>query len=72
MSYLDPTDPSNMCVEDRLAEVAAILARGVLRLHRRGALGADSHSNLGPVPHSECAADRLDVSAGMQHMGHRG
>ncbi|HEV7299583.1 MAG TPA: hypothetical protein VGN72_09485 [Tepidisphaeraceae bacterium] len=72
MSYLDPTDPSAMTVEDRLREVAAILAKGVLCLHRRGALGPDSHSNLGPVSHSESASDRLDVSARMQHMGHRG
>ncbi|HEV7298405.1 MAG TPA: hypothetical protein VGN72_03505 [Tepidisphaeraceae bacterium] len=48
MSYLDPTDPRNMTVEDRLAEIAAILARRVLRLHRRHALGRDSHSDPGP------------------------
>ncbi|HEV7299809.1 MAG TPA: hypothetical protein VGN72_10625 [Tepidisphaeraceae bacterium] len=72
MSYLDPTDPSAMSVEDRLREVASILARGVLRLHLRGALGPDSHSNLPLIPHSDPAPDRLDVSAGMQHMGHRG
>ena len=52
MSYLDPTDPSAMSVDDRLAEVAAILARGVLRLHRHHALGPDSHSNLPPPFHS--------------------
>jgi hypothetical protein len=53
MSYLDPTDPSVMSVNDRLCEVAAILAAmGVLRLHRRGALGPDSHSNPGPSFHS--------------------
>ena len=45
MSYLDPTDPSNMSVDGRLIEVAAILARGILRLHRHHALGPDSHSN---------------------------
>ncbi|HEV7300713.1 MAG TPA: hypothetical protein VGN72_15210 [Tepidisphaeraceae bacterium] len=70
MSYLDPTDPSAMTVEDRLREVAAILARGVLRLYRRGALGPEDHSNPGPSFHSESAQDRLDVSARMQHMGH--
>ncbi|HEV7299860.1 MAG TPA: hypothetical protein VGN72_10880 [Tepidisphaeraceae bacterium] len=31
MSYLDPTDPSPMSAEDRLREVAAILAKDVLR-----------------------------------------
>jgi len=30
----DPTDPEDMSPEDRLAEVAAILAEGVLRLRR--------------------------------------
>ena len=52
MSYLDPTDPQNMTVEDRLNEVAAILARGVLRLHHRHALGPDANSNPGPSFHS--------------------
>ena len=53
MSYLDPTDPSTMSVDDRLREVAAILAKGVLCLHRHHALdGPDSHSNPGPSFHS--------------------
>ena len=30
----DPTDPANMTPEERVAEVAAILADGVLRLRR--------------------------------------
>jgi hypothetical protein len=51
-AYLDPTDPSYMSVEDRLMEVAAILARGVLRLHRHHTLGPDCHSNLPPPFHS--------------------
>ena len=45
-TYLDPTDPSAMSVDDRLREIAAILARGVLRLHRHHALGPDST----PIP----------------------
>ena len=52
MSYLDPTDPSAMSVDDRLNEVSAILAKGVLRLHHHHALGPDSHSNPGPPFHS--------------------
>ena len=36
----DPTDPVHMAPEQRLAEVAAILARGVLRLRNRSALPA--------------------------------
>jgi len=34
----DPTDPADMTPEDRLAEVAAILAEGVLRLRRRSGI----------------------------------
>ncbi len=36
----DPTDPANMSSDDRLAEVAAILAEGVRRLRRRAAISA--------------------------------
>ncbi len=36
----DPTDPANMSPQERLAEVAAILAEGLLRLHRRAAISA--------------------------------
>jgi len=53
MSYLDPTDPSAMSVDDRLNEVASILAKGVLRLYRSHALGPDGHSNPGPPFHSQ-------------------
>ena len=52
-TYLDPTDPSNMTSEDRLNEVASILAKGVLRLYRSHALGPDGHSNPGPPFHSQ-------------------
>lgn len=31
----DPTDPADMSPEDRIDEVASILARGILRLHGR-------------------------------------
>lgn len=31
----DPTDPADMSPEDRMDEVASILARGILRLHGR-------------------------------------
>jgi len=34
----DPTDPAYMYPEERLTELAAILAAGVLRLHRRAAI----------------------------------
>ena len=38
----DPTDPGSMTPDDRLAEIAAILAEGVLRLRRRGGIPATS------------------------------
>lgn len=31
----DPTDPADMSPEERLDEVGSILARGILRLHKR-------------------------------------
>ena len=31
----DPTDPTDMSAEQRMDEMASILARGILRLHRR-------------------------------------
>jgi hypothetical protein len=31
----DPTDPADMTPEQRLDEVASMLARGILRLHGR-------------------------------------
>ena len=31
----DPTDPAEMSPDERLDEVASILARGILRLHGR-------------------------------------
>lgn len=31
----DPTDPADMTADQRLDEVASILARGILRLHGR-------------------------------------
>jgi len=34
----DPTDPADMTPEELLDEVAALLARGVLRLRQRAAL----------------------------------
>lgn len=31
----DPTDPADMSPDERLDEIASILARGILRLHGR-------------------------------------
>jgi len=40
-------DPGRMTPEDRLAEIASILARGLLRLHTREALPAEKLSDSG-------------------------
>jgi len=40
-------DPARMAPEDCLAEIASILARGLLRLHMRGALPAEKLSDSG-------------------------
>ncbi len=36
----DPTNPANMSAEERVAEIATILAAGVLRLRRQAAVPA--------------------------------
>ena len=54
----DPTNPDLMSAEDRLTEVATILASGVLRLHRRAAIPApDNHSAITPESDQNCLAD---------------
>ena len=40
-------DPARTTPEERLAEVAGILARGILRLHTRNALPAEKLSDSG-------------------------
>jgi hypothetical protein len=68
----DPTDPANMSPEARLAEVAAILAGGVLRLRRRAAIpavGGDVPANEPPL---ESEAEGLDERAETRLHGHRG
>ena len=42
-----PDDPAAMAPAERLAEVSAILARGILRLHRRAALPAEDSPDSG-------------------------
>ncbi|GIW90600.1 MAG: hypothetical protein KatS3mg109_1032 [Pirellulaceae bacterium] len=51
------TDPSHMAADERLHEVAGILAAGVLRLHSRVALPAhaqDSGPRKPPEPGEDC------------------
>lgn len=65
----DPSDPANMTPEERLAEVAAILGEGVLRLRRRAAVPGDiPHANNPP----ESEQNGLDDCAETRLHGHRG
>jgi hypothetical protein len=50
-------DVSQLTPEQRRAELAAILARGVLRLHRRHHLDPPSHPQIQP----ESCSNELDV-----------
>jgi hypothetical protein len=45
----DPTDPDLLTPEQRLAEIAAILAAGVLRLRHRSAIPTPQSSPLPPT-----------------------
>lgn len=68
----DPSDPANMTPEERLAEVAAILAEGVLRLRRRAAVPAvPGHVSAARNP-QESGQHGLDDGAGTSPHGHRG
>jgi hypothetical protein len=55
----DPTNPANLTPEQRVDEIAAILATGVLRLHRRAALPTASSPSQNP---SDSALSGLDDS----------
>lgn len=50
----DPFDPAYMSADERLAELASILAKGVLRIHERGALAPSA-------PPRNSHADRLEL-----------
>jgi hypothetical protein len=68
----DPTDPANMTPEERVAEVAAILAEGVLRPRRRAAVPAVP-DDVPPVQNPlECGQNGLDDGTGTSPHGHRG
>ncbi len=57
----DPTDPANMSSDDRLAEVAAILAEGVRRLRRRAAIPGIPGETATPKESEEFSRNGLDV-----------
>jgi hypothetical protein len=65
----DPTDPANMTPEERVAEVSAILAEGVLRLRRRAAVSHDVPAVKIPL---ESGQKGLEESAETRLHGHRG
>ena len=68
----DPTDPANMTPDERLAEVAAIFAEGVLRLRRRAALSAPKLTVIHPIESAESAANGLEVPSESSPHGQRG
>ncbi|MCC6357043.1 MAG: hypothetical protein IT577_24420 [Verrucomicrobiae bacterium] len=65
----DPTDPACMSPDDRLAEVAGILAEGVLRLRRRAAAAGESPATVEP---SESSRNCLEPAAETRLDGPRG
>jgi hypothetical protein len=68
MACFDPTDPDQMSADERVAEVAAILAVGVLRLHRRHALAAPASPQIS----STSARTGLEVPADLRLDGQHG
>lgn len=67
-AHADPTDPAHLSPEERIAEVAAILAEGVFRLRRQGIST--------PIPaiqeNTESSGNGLEVSAASCPDGPRG
>uniref|UniRef100_A0A7C4QME0 Uncharacterized protein n=1 Tax=Schlesneria paludicola TaxID=360056 RepID=A0A7C4QME0_9PLAN len=55
------TDPARMTADERLREVAAILAAGLLRLRARSALPTDPGQVPGPENLPETGPDCLEV-----------
>ena len=68
----DPTDPANMTPEERVAEVAAILAEGVLRLRRGAAVPAVPGDVSGVKNPLESGEKGLEHVAETSAHGHRG
>lgn len=56
-------DPADMTADERLREVAAILAVGILRLRSRAALPAPWADHSGPQNPRDAGQDCLEVSA---------
>ena len=62
-------DPSTLTPDERLSEVASILAAGVLRLHAGAALSGD---HLGPEKPPNSGPTGLEVSGETVLSVHRG
>jgi hypothetical protein len=68
VSHDDPTDPAAQLVDERVTELAALLAAGILRLRRRCALpAADSGPNS-----AQSQQNQLDVCPHLRTHGQRG
>ncbi len=63
----DPTDPAHMSPEERLTELAAILAAGVLRLHRLAAISVSPNPQIPSDSRQNC----LDLPARSSPDGQR-
>jgi hypothetical protein len=55
-------DPAELTANERLGEVASILAAGILRLRARAALSTESAENSHPKILLESGQDCLEVS----------
>jgi hypothetical protein len=65
----DPSDPARLEPEDRVAEIASILAAGVLRLRSRSALIAE---NRDVSTHADSGRNCLEVCRETRLHGHHG
>lgn len=65
----DPTDSANMSAEERVAEIATILAAGVLRLHLQARISTANPPIISPV---ESSQNNLDECGTESLNGHRG
>jgi hypothetical protein len=65
-------DPAAMTADERLREVAAILAGGILRLRSRAALPTNPGQDSSPKKLPESGQDCLEVSAETVLSVHKG
>ena len=64
----DPNDPADMSPQERLTEIASILAQGVFRVRRQGF----STPNPAPNPDPESSQNGLEVPDESRPDGQRG